>query len=87
MSDLESQLRKALLRYTSGTIELEELQEWLVGTLWTMEETSPARPLANEIQGILSESSTANWNEDDLKATLRRVLAEHLQTAHHSQTS
>ena len=87
MSDLESQLRKALLRYTSGEIELDEFQEWFVGTLWTMEEASPACPLANEIEGILSESSTANWSEDDLRATLRRILAEHLETAHHSQTS
>ena len=76
MGDLEAQIRRALLRFASGEIKLAAFQDWFVGVFWQMEPTSPVRRFSNRIQGILAESSAANWPEDELKATLQCLAEE-----------
>ena len=76
MGDLEAQIRKVLVRYASGEIKLSAFQDWFVGVFWQMETASPLRRFANRIQGILAESSAANWQEDELKAALKCLAEE-----------
>jgi len=76
MGDLEARIRRAILRYASGEIKLAVLQDWFVGLLWQMEPASPVRRFSNRLQGILAESSAANWPEDELKKRLQSLSEE-----------
>ena len=72
-------LRSELFRYATGAISLDEFQDWFVPLYWTIHDAHnpEAEALANQIQGMLSEASTAHWPEAELRRRLLTLARTH----------
>lgn len=75
MPSLEDQIRDRLQRCTRGEESVEEFQGWFVPISWNIEQSGEqeAIKLAYQIDGMLAESSSANWPDKDLKEELSRI--------------
>ncbi len=73
---LDVQIRYQIERYVSGGISLDDFRNWFVPRAWNIEESGdqPAIQLAHRIDGILGESSSANWSEDGLREELANAV-------------
>jgi len=70
----QDQIGENVRQFAEGTLQLDKFLEWFVPISWDIEKSNNAEliGLVHEIDGLLAESSSANWSEADL----REVLAE-----------
>jgi hypothetical protein len=69
MLDLE--IRKKIADYAAGTIDAGELEAWLSGETWDVEDESPStQRLAFEAMRLVSERSHGDWTDEQLREQL-----------------
>lgn len=78
-SSLEREILAHLQDYLSGTIDLDQLKDWLIPATWSVEpESDPAAmSLAYEIHMALADYSSKVTTESELRETLFVLLPEH----------
>lgn len=78
---LDAQIRNEVLRYVNGIVSLDGFRNWFVPRSLDVEESQnlAAIVLAHRIDGILGESSAANWSEDDIREELAKTIHPFVQ--------
>jgi hypothetical protein len=75
MVPLEKALCHHLERYLTGTLTLNEFQDWLVQATWDMEATASPEAvlLARDIELVLAEATSGYLTRDELRADLGEI--------------
>lgn len=77
MDSLATAIRRHLARYLTGTLTLNEFQDWLVNATWNVHEDEAASPqavqLADDITLVLAELSSGFMTFDELRADLLEI--------------
>lgn len=78
---LDVQIRYHIERYIRGSISLGEFLDWFVPRSWDIEQSgnSSAIDLAHRVDGILGESSSADWSENELRGELANAIGPFVQ--------
>ena len=71
-----SEIRSRLSDYIGGRISLRSFRDWFSPIAWDIESYGDAAAidLAYFIDGLLSESTSANWSEQDLHQELASFM-------------
>ena len=81
MAELEYQIREMLWQFAKGNKSYDEFLEWFVPISCNIEASGDdqAIRLSYYLEGILSEASSAHWDENEIREELGRwFLAEKL---------
>ena len=73
---LDAQICAEVQRYVDRITSLDEFRDWFVPRSWSIEESRNVSDiaLAHQIDGILGESSSANWSEEDIREELANAI-------------
>ena len=73
--NLETVIRKELVRYLARRISIRCFQERFAALSWNIEGTGEAGAieLAHEVEGLLAEATSAEWTEDELREEMEGI--------------
>jgi len=75
-AQLDAQIADRVHEYLNGHLSFHEFQQWFVPASWNIERSGnrSAIALAHNVDGILAESSSANWDEMVLQRELANAI-------------
>ena len=75
MEPVEQAIREHLNGYLSGSLTLNEFQDWFIAATWNIESTAPttAVELARDIGLVLAEATSGYLTRDELRSDLARL--------------
>ena len=78
MENLETTIRRHLVRYLAGQMSLDDFTDWFVGATWNIEkkEDAETKQLVYSIELALAEASSGLLSLDELRTELRTLLNE-----------
>lgn len=80
MKDYSERIRNAVSNYVSGSVSLDEFEEWFSDVLASPEPVEPSsEDHAYEIEFLLAESSRGGWSENDLKEQMEPFGVPHVE--------
>lgn len=78
MENLETTIRRHLVRYLAGQMSLDDFTDWFVGATWNIQKRGDvgAKQLVYSIELALAEASSGLLTVDELRTELRSLLNE-----------
>jgi hypothetical protein len=79
VENLETTIRRHLVRYLAGQMSIDAFTDWLVGATWNIQNSGDAGAsrLAYSVEHVLAEASDGLLTLDELRAELRG-LTQHV---------
>jgi len=76
LSSIETQIRDNIRKVADDELSVHDFEQWFVPMSWNIENCGDPSAIAvvHKIDGILSESSSGNWSESDLRDELANVI-------------
>jgi hypothetical protein len=78
VENLETTIRRHLVRYLAGQMSLDDFTDWFVGATWNIQNRGDVgtKQLVYSIELALAEASSGLLTVDELRTELRSLLNE-----------